>query len=59
MLYYPKVVAVWFLSQGISSRTKENGTVLSFVNHPQTLTVPCDTPSVLPSEVEVSRGVPC
>jgi len=49
MLYYPKVVAVWFLSQGISSRTKENGTVLSFVNHPQTLTVPCDTPS----EVEV------
>ncbi|MEQ8969819.1 MAG: hypothetical protein RIE73_05425 [Coleofasciculus sp. C1-SOL-03] len=25
----------------ISSRTKENGTVLSFVNHPQTLTVPC------------------
>jgi hypothetical protein len=24
----------------------------------QIITVPCDTPSVLPSEVEVSRGVP-
>jgi len=25
----------------LSSRTKENGAVLSFVSHPQTLTVPC------------------
>ncbi|WP_446397004.1 hypothetical protein [Coleofasciculus sp. E1-EBD-02] len=27
--------------QPISSRTKENSTILSFVNKPQTLTVPC------------------
>jgi len=33
--------------------------VLRDVNKPQILTVPCYTPSVLPSEVEVSRGVPC
>jgi hypothetical protein len=32
----------------LSSRTKENGTVSSFVNHPQTLTVPC-SPFPVPS----------
>jgi hypothetical protein len=34
-------VGSWQVSRTLSSRTKENGAVLSFVNIPQTLTVPC------------------